>query len=278
MISNRVKPTTPGTRHKTPINRSILSSARPIKSLRSINKKFSGRNNSGKITVRHQGGRHKRFLRSIDFKRQTRDIPGKVVRFEYDPNRSSYIALIHYPNGLKSYILAPLGLKIGDTIVASTSTDETQVGNCLPLSNIPIGTPIHNIELTPGKGGQIVRSGGASAHIQDKEGAFVSVKLPSGEIRRLKAQAMATVGQLTNAEHKNVKLGKAGRKRHMGIRPTVRGVAQNPRSHPHGGGEGRSGIGMKAPKTPWGKKALGKKTRKLKKYSNHLIIKDRRKK
>ncbi len=277
MARPTVKPTTPGTRHKTPMKRS-LSTGRPPKSLRRLSKKFSGRNNSGKITVRHRGGRQKRFLRLIDFKRQIRELPGQVVSIEYDPNRSTNIALIHYPTGQKSYILAPTGLQIGQKVISSLESDEIQVGNCLPLGKIPIGTPLHNIELTSGKGGQIVRSAGTSAYIQDKEGSLVSIKLPSGEIRRLKAINMATVGQLSNVEHKNMKLGKAGRKRHMGIRPTVRGVAQHPDSHPHGGGEGRSGIGMKAPKTPWGKKALGKKTRSKKKYSNQLIIKDRRKK
>lgn len=278
MARPTVKPTSSAVRHKTPIRRKHLSNVRPTKSLRRLNQKSSGRNATGKITVRHQGGRQKRFLRLIDFKRSIREMPGIVATIEYDPNRSANIALIHYPDGQKSYILAPQELKVGQKVISSVKSDEVEVGNCLPLSVIPIGTPIHNLELTPGKGGQIVRSAGSAAFIQDKEGAFVSVKLPSGEIRRIKAHAMATVGQLSNAEHKNIKLGKAGRKRHMGIRPTVRGVAQNPRSHPHGGGEGRSGIGMKAPKTPWGKKALGKKTRAKKKYSNTSIIKDRRKK
>src|SRR5688572_26471918 len=213
------KPTSPGTRHKTPINRKHLSSARPLKTLRFINKKSSGRNNSGKITVRHQGGRQKRFLRLIDFKRQIREIPGQVLTVEYDPNRSANIALVQYKDGRKSYILAPLGLNIGQTVIASAKSDEILPGNCLPLSQIPVGTPIHNIELTPGKGGQIVRSAGTAAYIQDKEGDFVSVKLPSNEVRRLKASCMATIGQLTNPEHKNINLGKAGRKRHMGIRP-----------------------------------------------------------
>ncbi len=278
MRKNTVKPTSAGIRHKTAVKSDVSPKVKLIKKLRRISKNFSGRNNSGKITVRHRGGRSKRFLRQIDFRRQMVDIPATVVSLEYDPNRTSTIALLSYKNGARSYILAPVGLKVGDQVISSQKIEELKPGNTLPLSQIPVGTPIHNLELTPGKGGQIVRSAGSAAYIQDKEGSFVSVKLPSGEIRRLRAACLATIGQLTNPEHKNEKLGSAGRKRHMGIRPTVRGVAQNPRSHPHGGGEGRSGVGMKFPKTPWGKHALGTKTRNKKKYSNAFIIKDRRKK
>lgn len=277
MALKKYKPTTPGTRHRTKNPEKLLKS-KPPKKLRRINKNYAGRNNSGKITVRHRGGRQKRFLRLIDFKRNAFDIKAKVATIEYDPNRSANIALLHYQNGDKRYILAPVGLKIGDTVISTKNTADIEPGNCLPLSKIPVGTPIHNLELTPGKGGQIIRSAGSSAQIQDKEGRFASIKLPSGEIRRFPADAMATIGQVSNPEHKNRKLGKAGRRRLMGWRPSVRGVAMHPAAHPHGGGEGRTGVGMKSPKTPWGKIARGKKTRKGKRYSNKYIIKDRRSK
>jgi large subunit ribosomal protein L2 len=244
-----------------------------LKKLRTLNQKSSGRNFSGKITVRHQGGREKRFLRHIDWKRNVA-LSAKVASIEYDPNRTADIALLVYGNGIKDYILAPLGLKVGDVIVSS-ETAEIKVGNCLPLKNVPIGIQIHNLEITPGKGAQMVRSAGNSATVQSKEGELVSVKLPSGEIRVFKGTCKATIGSLTNEHHKEEILGKAGRKRHMGIRPTVRGVAQDPRSHPHGGGEGRSGVGMKSPKSPWGKRTMGKRTRDKKKYSNKSIIKHR---
>lgn len=276
MSLKKIKPTSPGQRHQ--LRRQKAANVRPPRGLRTLNKNTSGRNSSGKITVRHRGGRHKRFLRLIDFKRQIFDIPAKVASIEYDPNRTADIALLHYANGFKSYILAPANLSIGQTVISTTKPTDVDPGNCLPLSNIPVGTPIHNLEITPGKGGQIVRSAGAAAYIQDKEGDHVGVKLPSGEIRRFKAICMATVGQLSNVEHKNEKIGKAGRRRHMGWRPTVRGVAQHPDSHPHGGGEGRSGIGMPSPKSPWGKPTLGKRTRARKKYSNKFIIKRRNKK
>jgi len=243
------------------------------KKLRSINPKSSGRNFSGKITVRHQGGREKRFLRQIDWKRNL-NLPAKVAAIEYDPNRTADIALLVYGNGVKTYILAPQGLKVTDVIVSSEAA-EIKTGNCLPLKNIPIGIQIHNLEITPGKGAQMVRSAGNYATVQSKEGDLVTVKLPSGETRVFKGECKATIGSLTNEHHKEEILGKAGRKRHMGIRPTVRGVAQDPRSHPHGGGEGRSGIGMKSPKSPWGKRTLGKRTRDRKKYSNKSIIKHR---
>lgn len=245
---------------------------RAVKKLLKINKKSSGRNFSGKITVRHQGGRQKRFIRHIDWKRDLIDIPARVVSIEYDPNRTADIALLSYANGLKDYILAPQGLKVGD-MVLSSETVEIRPGNTTHIKNIPVGTPIHNIEIRPGKGAQIVRSAGNYALIQSKEEDRVIIKLPSGQIRIISPLSRATIGALTNQEHKNEILGKAGRRRHMGIRPSVRGVAQDPRSHPHGGGEGRSGVGMKSPKTPWGKRAMGKKTRSRKKYSNNLIIK-----
>lgn len=277
MASEYYKPTTPGVRHRTR-SKQKLSKTKLIKKLRRINKNYAGRNNSGKITIRHRGGRQKRFLRLIDFKRDAFEIPAKVNTIEYDPNRSANIALLHYQNGDKRYIIAPDGLKIGQTVISSKENAEIEPGNTLPLNKIPVGTPIHNLELTPGKGGQIIRSAGAAAYIQDKEDRFVSIKLPSGEIRRFPAISMATIGQVSNPDHKNRKLGKAGRRRLMGWRPSVRGVAMHPGAHPHGGGEGRSGIGMKSPKSPWGNRTLGKKTRKVKKYSTKDIIKDRRSK
>lgn len=248
-----------------------------IKKLYKLNPKHSGRNNSGKITVRHQGGRQKRFLRSIDWKRNQIDIPAKVVSVEYDPNRTANIALLVYANGSKNYILAPKNLKVGDQVVSAESTDIKPGNSCL-LVNVPVGTPIHNLEIIPGKGAQMVRSAGNHARVQSKEKDKVLVKLPSGEIRVFRPNSRVTIGSLSNPEHKHRKLGKAGTKRLMGIRPTVRGVAQHPGSHPHGGGEGRSGIGMSSPKSPWGKKTLGKKTRKRKRYSNKLIIKSRHQK
>lgn len=269
----KANPTSAGVRHKVKSSVAYTAS-KPQKSLTSILKKNSGRNARGIVTMRHQGGRHKRLYRVIDFRRDKRDIPGVVVSIEYDPNRTANIALINYPDGEKRYIIAPLNLKVGATVVAGASVP-LEPGNALPLKKIPVGMPIHNIELTHGKGGQIVRGAGGAATIQSKEGDFVAVKLPSGEIRLIKALGFATIGQVSNVEKKNIKLGKAGRSRHMGIRPTVRGVAQNPRSHPHGGGEGRSGIGMPSPKSPWGKHTLGKKTRKGKKYSDKYIVKRR---
>ena len=247
------------------------------KQLHTINPKKSGRNSSGKITVRHRGGRQKRYLRLIDWKRQIVDIPAKVTSIEYDPNRTSDVALLVYPDGRKNYILAPQGLKVGDTVVSSEKADIKPGNTCL-LKNIPVGISIHGLEITPGKGAQLIRSAGNHALIQSKEGDKILVKMPSGEIRLFKGSSRATIGSLSNPEHKQEKLGKAGRKRHMGIRPTVRGVAQHPGSHPHGGGEGRSGIGMPSPKSPWGKKTLGKITRKRKKYSNKVIIQSRRRK
>jgi large subunit ribosomal protein L2 len=240
--------------------------------LKFIRKKNSGRNASGKVVVRHQGGEHKRFIRVIDFKRDKRDIVGKVVTIEYDPNRSCDIALIQYADGEKRYILCPEGLKLEDTIVAGESV-EPKVGSASSLSSLPVGTVVHNVELTPGKGGQIARG---RATIQAKEGGYIHLKLPSGEVRKVRKECYATVGNLGNIDWKNRVIGKAGRNINMGIRPTVRGVAQNPRSHPHGGGEGRSGIGLKSPKTYAGRKAVGK-TRKPKKYSNKYILQRRKK-
>lgn len=257
------------------MTRGKITKKEPEKNLIEILKKKSGRNSSGKVTVRHQGGRHKRFLREIDFKRDKKDIEGKIVAFEYDPNRNVNIALVYYPDGEKRYILAPEGLKIGDKVISSEKA-EIAVGNALPLYKIPVGTAVHNIEITPGKGGQIARSAGTTAIIFAKDEKLVQLKMPSGEIRALRKECLATVGILGNKDKKEEKLKKAGRKRHLGIRPTVRGTAQNPRSHPHGGGEGRSGEGLKYPKTPWGKQARGKKTRKKKKYSDKFIIQRRK--
>jgi len=245
------------------------------KKLKRILSKKSGRNASGKVTVRHQGGREKRFLREIDFKRDKRDIPAKVISIEYDPNRSAGIALLFYADGEKRYILSPEGLKVGQEILAGEKA-EVRPGNALPLKKIPLGTVLHSIEIRPGKGGQLARGAGTGAVLMNKEEKLAILKLPSGEERKVSLECFASVGQIGNLDWKNRVFGKAGVKRHMGIRPTVRGVAQNPSSHPHGGGEGRSGIGMPSPKSPWGKKTLGKKTRKRKKYSDKLIIKGRK--
>jgi len=272
-----LRPTTPGRRHASVLVNETLTTDKPLKSLTTFKRKINGRNNAGKITIRHRGGAQKRKLRLIDFKRDKREIPGKVSTIEYDPNRTANIALIVYPDGEKRYILAPDGLHVGKQIMAGEAA-EIEVGNALPLKNIPIGTAIHNIEIQPGKGGKMVRGAGTAAYIQSKEEKFVSVLLPSKEVRLIPLDAYATIGQVSNQERKEISLGKAGRKRHMGWRPTVRGIAMAPNAHPHGGGEGRSGIGMKAPKTPWGKKALGKKTRSKRQYSNQYIVKDKRQK
>lgn len=245
-----------------------------MNSLKTIKKKHSGRDASGQVSVRHQGGQHKRYIRAIDFKRSKSGIAGKVLAIEYDPNRTTDIALVQYADGDKRYILAPHGLKAHDTIVSGKNV-EALLGNAMPLSDIPVGTIVHNVELTPGKGGQIARGAGTGATVTAKEGAFAHIKMPSGEIRKISVLAMATVGQLSNVDLKNRELGKAGRSRNMGRRPTVRGVAQNPRSHPHGGGEGRSGIGMPAPKTFAGRIAVGR-TRKKKKYSDAHILQRRK--
>ncbi len=275
MLKKR-RPITPGLRHRIDIEeKKKLADVRPEKSLREILQARSGRNNKGKVTIRHRGGRQKRFLRKIDFKRDKKDIKAVIKTIEYDPNRGANVALAVYKDGEKRYILAPEGLKVNTEIVSSEKAD-LKVGNCLPLKKIPVGTPIHNLEITPGGGGQMVRGAGTAAFIQSKEKNAVLVKLPSGEIRKFSPESFATLGQIGNLQLKNIQLGKAGRKRLMGWRPSVRGVAMHPGAHPHGGGEGRSGIGMPSPKSPWGKKTLGKKTRKRKKYSNKLIIKRRK--
>lgn len=245
-----------------------------MKKIKFIKKKISGRDSSGKVVVRHQGGEEKRFFRVIDFRREKKGIAGRVVSIEYDPNRTADIALVTYADGEKSYILSPEGLKLGDKVIASDTAPMNR-GNAMPIGRIPIGTIVHNVELTPGRGGQLARGAGAGATIAAHEDGLVHIKLPSGEVRKISAQSFATIGNIGNVDWKNTFFGKAGRKRHMGIRPTVRGVAQNPRSHPHGGGEGRSGVGLKSPKTYTGKKAVGK-TRRANKYSDKYILSGRR--
>ena len=266
------KPTSPARRFMSVLTYEEITTNKPEKSLLECKKKNAGRNKQGKITVRHQGGGNKVKYRIIDFKRNKLDIPAKVATIEYDPNRSAFIALLNYADGEKRYILAPLGLNVGDTVISSANAD-IKPGNALPISAIPVGTLIHNLEIKPGRGGQMVRSAGMSAQLMAKEGQYAQVRLPSGEVRKVPMNAMATIGTVGNTDHENVRLGKAGRVRHMGIRPTVRGVVMNPCDHPHGGGEGKSPVGMPAPVTPWGKPALGLKTRKHKKYSNKMIVK-----
>jgi large subunit ribosomal protein L2 len=253
-----------------------LSKGRPAKKLVALLKKHSGRNNTGKITVRHRGGRQKRYYRLIDFKRSKRDVPAIVSAIEYDPNRTANIALLHYVDGEKRYILAPDGLKVNDRILSSDLTD-FKPGNAMSLKNIPLGLPIHNLEVRPGKGGQLVRSAGTEAIIQAKEGKYAHILLSSGEVRKILITCFATIGKVSNQEWQNMEIGKAGRKRRMGFRPSVRGSAMSPNAHPHGGGEGKAGIGMPSPKSPWGKKTLGKITRKRKKYSNKYIVQKRKK-
>lgn len=272
MAIKSYKPTSAGRRFYTTASFDEVTKKTPEKSLLATKKKHAGRNNQGRITVRHQGGGNRVKYRIIDFKRNKDNVPAKVAGIEYDPNRSSYIALLHYADGEKRYILAPRGLNVGDTVMSGASV-EIKAGNCLKLQDIPVGTVIHNIELQPGKGGQMVRSAGNEARLVAKEGKYATIKMPSGEMRMVLATCRATIGQVGNVEHQNVSLGKAGRVRHMGIRPTVRGSVMNPVDHPHGGGEGKSPVGRKAPLTPWGKKAMGMKTRKHKKHSNKLIVK-----
>ncbi|MBR5379794.1 MAG: 50S ribosomal protein L2 [Clostridia bacterium] len=266
------KPTSPARRFMSVLTFEELTKKEPERSLTTDLRKRAGRNNQGKITVRHQGGGAKRKYRIIDFRRNKDNIPAKVAAIEYDPNRSCFIALLFYADGEKRYILAPLDLKVGDTVMSGPEAD-IKPGNCLPIANIPLGTLIHNVEIKVGKGGQMVRAAGTSAQVMAKEGAFAQVRLPSGEVRKVSINARATIGEVGNVEHENVRIGKAGRQRHMGIRPTVRGVVMNPVDHPHGGGEGRSPVGMPAPMSPWGKKTQGVKTRKHRKYSDKMIVK-----
>lgn len=276
MSIKKYKATSPAIRQMTVSTFEEVTKAKPEKSLTVSSKKTGGRNARGKITVRHRGGGAKRKYRIIDFKRNKDGIPGKVAAIEYDPNRTAYIALINYVDGEKRYILAPHGLKVGDTIESGIDAD-IKVGNALPLRYIPIGTTVHNIELKPGKGGQLARSAGSEAQLVAKEEKYAQLKLPSGEIRRILLDCRATVGQVGNVEHENLVLGKAGKKRHRGFRPKVRGSAMNPVDHPHGGGEGRTPIGMPSPVTPWGKPTLGYKTRAKNKKSNKYIVRRRKK-
>ena len=266
------KPTTNGRRNMSTTDYSSLSKVEPCRSLLEPIKKTAGRNSYGRITVRHHGGGNRRKYRVIDFKRQKLDIQAEVKTIEYDPNRSAFIALVEYEDGEKSYIIAPAGLAVGDKIIAGAEAD-IKVGNALPLSNIPTGTFIHNVELYPGRGGQLARAAGNAAQLMAKEGRYALLRLPSGELRNVPIQCMATIGTVSNEDHVNVKIGKAGRTRHMGIRPTVRGSVMNPCDHPHGGCEGKSPIGRPGPVTPWGKPALGYKTRNRKKKSSKLIVK-----
>ncbi len=270
------KPTSPGRRGMSVSTFEEITKTEPERSLVVALNKRSGRNNQGRITVRHRGGGYKKLYRIIDFRRDKFGIPAKVVSIEYDPNRSARIALLSYADGEKRYILAPLGVKVGDVLMSGPGA-EIRPGNALPLSDIPLGTMIHNIELYPGRGGQLVRSAGTSAQLLAKEGAYAHVRLPSGEVRLIDRRCMATIGQVSNPDHANIKLGKAGRKRWLGWRPEVRGSAMDPNSHPHGGGEGRSPIGMPGPKTPWGKPALGYKTRR-RKTTDKFIVRRRTKK
>ena len=276
MAIKKYKPTSNGRRNMTSLDFAEITTNKPEKSLLDSKKRKAGRNNQGKITVRHHGGGHKKQYRIIDFKRLKDGIPGKVATIEYDPNRSANIALINYADGEKCYILAPKGLEVGTTIVSGPDAD-IKVGNALPLANIPMGTTIHNIEMKPGKGGQLVRSAGTSAQVLGREGKYVIVRLQSGEVRLILATCRATIGQVGNEQHELVNIGKAGRSRWLGKRPTVRGSVMNPNDHPHGGGEGRSPIGRKSPMTPWGKPALGYKTRNKKNKSSKFIIRGRKK-
>ncbi len=274
MAIKSFKPTTPSRRHMTVLDFSGLSKVKPEKSLLAKVKNTAGRNSYGRITVRHHGGAEKRKYRIIDFKRNKVDMPAVVQTLEYDPNRSAHIAKIKYEDGTLAYILAPLGLNIGDTVLSSPAAD-IKPGNCLPIENIPLGTFIHNVEMYPGKGAQLVRTAGTAAQLMAKEGKMAQVRLPSGEVRMIPMNCRACIGQVGNIDHENVQVGKAGRKRHMGWRPTVRGSVMNPNDHPHGGGEGKSPVGRPGPVTPWGKPTLGYKTRKKKNRTDKFIVRRR---
>ena len=270
----KLKPTSAGRRHAVKVVNPELHKGKPFAALVEKKNRGSGRNNFGRITVRHQGGGHKKAYRIIDFKRDKMDVPATVLRLEYDPNRSAFIALVQYEDGEKRYIIAPVGLKAGDKIISSASAD-IKPGNCLPIANIPGGTVIHNIEMHPGKGAQLVRSAGTAAQLMAKENGDAQIRMPSGEVRIVRTNCMAVIGQVGNIDHENVHIGKAGRKRHMGVRPTVRGSVMNPNDHPHGGGEGKSPVGHPGPMTPWGKPAMGYKTRSKKNPTNKFIVKRR---
>ncbi|GAB4456496.1 MAG: 50S ribosomal protein L2 [Anaerolineales bacterium] len=270
MPVKKYKPVTPGTRGMTGYTFEEITKTTPERSLIVPLRKSGGRNAQGRITVRHRGGGNRRFIRLVDFKRDKHNIPARVAAIEYDPNRTARLALLHYADGEKRYILAPLDVKVGDTVMSGASA-EIRPGNALPLANIPVGTMIHNIEIKEGRGGQMVRSAGGSAQLLAKEGDYAQIRMPSGEVRLIRQTCYATIGQIGNLDHNNVKLGKAGRKRHLGIRPTVRGSAMTPRDHPHGGGEGRQPIGLPGPKSPWGKPTLGYKTRRNKKTDQYIV-------
>jgi large subunit ribosomal protein L2 len=276
MAVKKYKPVTPSLRGMTGHTFEEITKSKPERSLLVPKKRISGRNMYGRITVRHRGGGHRRHIRQIDFKRDKHGIPARVAAIEYDPNRTARIALLHYVDGEKRYIIAPLDLRVGDMVESGPNT-EIRPGNALPITKIPVGTLIHNIEMKEGRGGQLVRAAGGSAQLLAKEGDYAQVRLPSGEVRLIRQTCYATIGQVGNIDNSNIKLGKAGRKRHMGIRPTVRGSAMSPRDHPHGGGEGRQPIGMPSPKSPWGKPTLGKKTRRNKSTEKY-IVRHRRKK
>ena len=272
MAVKSFKPTTPARRQMTVPSFEEITKKSPEKSLVTVLKKNAGRNNTGRITVRHQGGGNRNKYRIIDFKKNITDVPAKVIAIEYDPNRTAYIALLQYETGEKTYSIAPVGLKVGDTVINGSGAD-IKPGNVLPINDIPVGTLIHNIELYPGKGGQLVRSAGVYAQLMAKENGISQVRLPSGEVRLIRLDCKATIGQVGNIEHENINIGKAGKKRHMGIRPTVRGSVMNPCDHPHGGGEGKAPVGRPSPVTPWGKPAMGYKTRSKKNRTNKFIIK-----
>ncbi|NMC14621.1 MAG: 50S ribosomal protein L2 [Chloroflexi bacterium] len=270
MAVKKYKPTTPGQRGMTGYTFEEITKVKPERSLIKSVQKYGGRNSYGRVTVRHRGGGNRKYVRIVDYKRDKREIPAVVAAIEYDPNRTARLALLNYVDGEKRYIVAPLDLKVGDTILSGANC-EIRPGNSLPIANIPVGTLVHNIELKVGRGGQLVRSAGGAAQLLAKEGDFAQIRMPSGEVRLISQNCYATVGQVGNIDHSNIKLGKAGRKRHMGIRPTVRGTAMSPRDHPHGGGEGRQPIGMPSPKSPWGKPTLGAKTRRNKKTDQYIV-------
>ena len=270
MPVKKYKPVTPGQRGMTGYTFEEITKSKPERSLLLPLRKQGGRNAQGRVTVRHRGGGHRRSVRMVDFKRDKHDIPAKIAAIEYDPNRTARLALLHYADGEKRYIVAPLGLRVGDAVMSGPNA-ELRPGNALPISSIPVGTTIHNVELREGKGGQLVRSAGSSAQLLAKEGDFAQIRMPSGEVRLVRQVCYATIGQIGNVDHSNIKLGKAGRKRHLGIRPTVRGTAMSPRDHPHGGGEGRQPIGLPGPKSPWGKPTLGYKTRRNKQTDKYIV-------
>ena len=270
MAVKKYRPVTPSLRGMTGYTFEEITKTKPERSLIVERRKKGGRNSYGKITVRHQGGGNRQQIRIVDYKRDKRDIPARVAAIEYDPNRTARLALLHYTDGEKRYIVAPLDLKVGDVIVSGSQVD-IRVGNSMPIANIPVGTLVHNIELKEGRGGQLVRAAGGAAQLMAKEGDYAQIRMPSGEVRLVRQACYATIGQVGNLDHSNIKLGKAGRKRHMGIRPTVRGTAMSPRDHPHGGGEGRQPIGMPGPKSPWGKPTRGYKTRRNKVSDQYII-------